>query len=92
MFAKTRKTRHKTKKLIGLASSLESDPSGVIHHMVALCNMLRNEDIELSTPEKMQVVKSMARAKVRAFMVGSADNYRTFKELDEISNDLVQLL
>lgn len=92
MYEKTRRARRKAKKLMVLASSLEDDPSSVVHRMVSLCDMLRNESIELSTPEKMQIVKSMARAKVRAFMVGPSDNYKTFKELDSIGNDLVQLL
>jgi hypothetical protein len=92
MYAKTKKTRHRTKKILGIASSLECDPYGVLREMEALCNMLRKEEVELNSMEKMQIVKSIARAKVRAFMVGPSDNYKTFKELDMIGNDLVQLL
>ncbi|MFH1785416.1 MAG: hypothetical protein ABH842_03225 [Candidatus Micrarchaeota archaeon] len=92
MYKKTRKSRQRTKKILSITSSLECDPYSVLHHMEALCNVLRKEEIQLTTLEKMQVVKSIARAKVRAFMVGPSDNYKTFRELDMIGNDLVQML
>lgn len=84
-----KKNRNKTKKLL---DSLDSDPYVVLRRMETLCTVLRKEELELTTSEKMQVVKSIARAKVRAFMVGPSDNYKTFKELDMIGNDLVQML
>lgn len=86
------------KKFMGLASALDmvyDDPSKyeiVIDAASQLRNMLKGEHLSLSMNEKVRVLKSVTRAKVRAFMGGNADGYRTFKTLDTISSDLVQLL
>lgn len=91
MFVKNRKSRLKTKKIMGLASSLD-DPLSVLDSISELRSLLSTESIELTIPEKLHIVKSMARAKVRALKIGQSDNYKTFKEIDLISNDLVDLL
>ena len=88
------------KRFLGLTYALETavrhgDPSGydqVIDAAAELRNILRNEELGLTRTEKVRVVKSITRAKVKAFMGGTSDSYRTFKTLDTISNDLVQLL
>lgn len=86
------------KKILGLASALEianDDPSNygvVIDAISQLTAMLKSSEISLTMSEKMQVIKSVTRAKVRAFRAGNSDDYRTFRTLDEISGDLVQLL
>jgi len=88
------------KRFLGLTSALETavrygDPSQygrMINTAAELRNILRGEDLGLTRAEKVRVVKSITRAKVKAFMEGTSDSYRTFKTLDTISNDLVQLL
>jgi len=88
------------KRFLGLTSALETairygNPSGyaqMVDTAAELRNILRNEELDLTRGEKVRVVKSITRAKVKAFMDGTADSYRTFKTLDTISNDLVQLL
>lgn len=92
MAKKIRKSKFTTEKILQIALSPDCEPSDVLYHMEALCNILRKKDIELTTLEKMGIVKSMARAKVRAYMLGSSDDYKIYSKLDSISNDLVQLL
>jgi hypothetical protein len=94
------KTEKDRKKFMGLASVLESallgeDPSRyslMVDTAAQLRNMLRAHDVVLARAEKVRVVKSITKAKVKAFMEGTPDSYRTFKTLDTISNDLVQLM
>ena len=99
MFGNSESVRFKTKKkFMGLASALEmvyDDPSKyevVIDAASQLRTMLKGEELSLSMSEKVRVIKSVTRAKVRAFMGGNQDSYKTFKTLDGISSDLVQLL
>lgn len=95
--ANSKKTKTK-KKVMGLASALEMaylDPTRyevVVDAASQLCTLLKDEEVSLTMGEKLRVVKSVARAKVRAFMGGDVDDYRAFKTLDTISTDLVQLL
>jgi len=95
----TGKLRSRTKKkAMGLTSAMEmayEDPTryGVIVDAASqLCSMLREDEVSLTTAEKLRVMKSLTKAKVRAFIGGTSDNYKTFKTLDSISSDLVQLL
>jgi hypothetical protein len=86
------------KRVMGLTSDVELaylDPTRygiVVDAASQICDLLKDEEVSLSMPEKMRVIKSIAKAKVRAFMDGPADDYRTFKALDSISGDLVRLL
>jgi hypothetical protein len=89
MLIKNKRIRTKTKRLLQLTASSECEPEDVLSHMEALYRLLSNEEITLTTPEKMIIVKSMARAKVRAHFGGASDNY---KKLDSIGSDLIQLL
>lgn len=80
---------------VALESAVECDPSryGVVVDMASqLRNMLLEDGVSLSIAEKMTVLKSLTRAKLRALRNGAKDNYRMFKTLDTISSDLVQLL
>ncbi len=85
------------KKLMGLTTELEmyDDPMRyevVVDAASQLRTLLKEEELSLTMGEKLRVLKSVTKAKVRAFMGGTSDNYRTFKTLDAISGDLVQLL
>jgi hypothetical protein len=89
----------KTKKrVMGLTSALEMayvDPARydvIVDAASQLCDILKGEEVSLTMGEKVRVLKSVTRAKVKAFMGGTSDDYKTFKTLDEISGDLVQLL
>ncbi|MFN7991559.1 MAG: hypothetical protein U0R44_05360 [Candidatus Micrarchaeia archaeon] len=90
--------RSSKRKVLGLADSLESayiDPTGygtVIDAASQICALLKDSEISLTVSEKLKVLRSLNRAKVRAFMTGMTDDYRTFKTLDAISGDLVQIL
>ena len=44
--------------------------------------------VHLSTTEKVDITKILNRAKVRAFMVGTQEGYKTFRVLDTISEDV----
>lgn len=98
MFGVTQSSSKTKKKVLGLASALEMayvDPTRydvVVDAASQLCNILKDEEVSLTMGEKLRVLKSVTRAKVRAFMGGKADGYKTFKTLDEISSNLVQLL
>jgi hypothetical protein len=85
------------KKLMGLTTEIEmyDDPMRyevVVDAATQLRTLLKEEELSLTMGEKLRVLKSVTKAKVRAFMGGTSDNYRTFKTLDAISGDLVQLL
>ncbi len=98
MFDSSSKKSKTKKKVMGLTSALEMaylDPTRyevVVDAASQLCTLLKDEEVSLTMGEKLRVVKSVARAKVRAFMGGDADDYKAFKTLDTISTDLVQLL
>ena len=86
------------KKLMGLTAELEmayTDPTryGVVVDAASqLCDLLRGESPSLSVSEKVRVVKSLSKAKAKALRSGIADDYRTFRTLDALSGELVQLL
>lgn len=88
MVSKNRKNRSRAKKIMSLASSLD-DPLGVLDNISELRSLLSIDGLDLTVSEKLHIVKSMARAKVRALKF---DNYEAFKEIDLVSNDLVDLL
>ncbi len=95
----TEKVRSRSKKkFMGLTSAMEmayEDPTryGVVADAASqLCDMLQQDEVSLTTAEKLRVMKSLTKAKVKAFMGGTSDNYRAFKTLDGISNNLIQLL
>jgi hypothetical protein len=97
MFGMHENGRNK-KRLMGLTSALEMvyyDPSKyevVLDAASQLRTTLRESDVSLTIGEKVRVLKSVTKAKVKALLCGASDNYKTFKTLDAISSDLVQLL
>lgn len=88
------------RKLLTLASTLETaavyDDTSKFDLMVdaaaQLKDMLALEGVSLSRTDKIQLLKTFTRAKVRAFMTGTAESYRTFLTLELIGSDLVKLL
>ncbi|NYZ73783.1 hypothetical protein H0O00_01445 [Candidatus Micrarchaeota archaeon] len=98
MFGTEKVKSRSKKKFMGLTSAMEmayEDPTryGVVVDAASqLCDMLQQDEVSLTTAEKLRVMKSLTKAKVRAFMGGVSDNYRAFKSLDGISNSLIQLL
>lgn len=85
-------------RLEGLSYALEStgdtpsDYEAMVDAAVQFRDMLKGENISLSTAEKLQVLKSISRAKLRALRLGESDHYRTFQALDAVSSDLMQML
>lgn len=98
MFGIGENTVKTKKRFMGLTSALEmanNDPTRydvVVDAASQLRTLLREAEVSLTMGEKLRVIKSVTRAKVRAFRAGSADDYRTYKALDSISSDLVQML
>ena len=86
------------KKAMGLTTELEmayEDPTryGVVVDAASqLCGLLRDDGLSLTVSEKVRLLKSLSKAKAKALRSGSADDYKTFRTLDDISGDLVQLL
>lgn len=97
MFDSRQKQRMK-KKAMGLAFELEmanEDPTryGVVVDAASqICSLLKDDGLSLTASEKVRLLKSLSKAKVKALRRGSADDYETFRTLDGISGDLVQLL
>jgi hypothetical protein len=68
------------------------DYEAVVDAAVQFRGMLKTEAVSFSMAEKLQIIKSLMRAKLRALKLGKQDGYHTFMMLDAISNDLVQIL
>lgn len=88
------------KKFMAVASALETavayDDNSKYELMVDAASQLRTilagDEVALTRADKVRVLKSLTKAKVRAFMKGSPESYRTFRTLDSISTDIVRLL
>jgi len=48
--------------------------------------------VDLTITEKVDITKTLNRAKVRAFMMGTQEGYKTFRVLDTISEDVRRYL
>ena len=93
------KKQSSKKRLLALTSALETatlyDESRfdlVVDTAAQLKDLLALESISLSRTDKIQLLKTFTRAKVRAFMAGTTESYRTFRTLETIRSDLVKLL
>jgi hypothetical protein len=82
-------------RLMFLAEALGCSSCGYDSMVDAVSEMresLRTEAVSLSVADKLHVLKSLTRAKVRALRSGRQDGYKAFRNLEAISGDLVQLL
>jgi hypothetical protein len=82
-------------RLMLLADALTENVSGydaVVDAATEFRESLAGDEVSLSMAEKLQVLKSLTHAKIRALQFGRQDGYRAFRMLDSISGDLVQLL
>jgi hypothetical protein len=82
-------------RLMFLAEALTENASGydaVVDAASEFRESLAGEEVSLTMADKLQVLKSLTRAKIRALQFGRQDGYRAFRMLDSISGDLVQLL
>ncbi len=59
---------------------------------VRIREILSHENIQLSNAEKVDLTKTLNRAKVRAFMAGDQEAYKTFRVLDNVSEDVRRYL
>lgn len=94
MFNETRRSK---KKVMGLASALEmgmseKDMGFMVSTAEELVKALRSNDAGLSGDEKVRLVKSVCRAKAKAYTSGPGDDYKTYRALRTISSDLVRML
>ena len=83
-------------RLMGLTSmlewglDLESPSEGFMVDVVGqLRTALESGDASLSGAEKVRILKTITRAKVKAFMGGELEE---FQQLDQIGKDLVEML
>ncbi len=96
----TAKKHSSKKKFLALASALDGavasvDPTGlelVLDAAARLKDMVADEAVSLSSADKVRLLKTFTRAKVRVFMAGTADSYRTFRTLETMGSDLVRML
>lgn len=82
-------------RLMCLADAFSDDTiecDAVVEAAAQFREVLRGEAVTFSMAEKLQVLKSLTHAKIRALKGGKEDDFRVFKALDEISGDLVQML
>ena len=88
------------KKLLALTSMLETATlyddkyrfDLMVDAAVQLRDLLVLEGVSLSRTDKVQLLKTLTKVKVRAFMTGTDESYRTFRTLESIGSDLVKLL
>ncbi len=87
------------KKLLELTSTLETaayDDASKFDLMVDAAAQLKDlvavDGVSLTRTDKIELLKTFTRVKVRAFMAGTTESYRTFRVLETISTDLVRLL
>lgn len=94
------KKKSSKKRLLALTSALETatayDDLSKFDLMVDAAAQLKDfvalDGVSLSRTDKIQLLKTFTRAKVRAFMFGTPDSYRTYRTLETIGSDLVKLL
>ena len=92
------KGKKERKKFMGLVSTLETvhlDPfrSDAAYQIASeMCIILKATNMPLSISEKVNIVKSMNRAKVKAFQQGPQDGYHAYKNLTSVGTHLVRLL
>jgi len=92
--------KHSKKKILALTSVLETatvyGDVAKFDLMVNTAEQLRDllimEGVSLSRADKVQLLKAFTKVKVRAFMAGTDESYRTFRTLESIGSDLVKLL
>lgn len=88
------------KRFLALTSALETvvayDDCSKYELMIDAATQIKDllllDNAYLSRSDKIRIVKSVTRAKVKAFRGGTPDSYSTFKTLETISSDLVKLL
>lgn len=90
------------KKLNQLTAELEINTSllknGMSKHAAIIANAVRirellcHEGMKLTNAEKVDITKTINRAKVRTFMVGDDEAYKTFRVLDAVSEDVRRYL
>ncbi len=75
----------------GLSSQESTD--GVVSLAKQIRELIAEKKVLLSRREKIQLIKAMNKAKVRALMnTNSEEGYEIFKSLDSISTDVSRLL
>ena len=87
------------KRLLGLASALEMGMESadmrndfMLNTAQQLQVAVKGTHAPLSLEEKVRIVKSLCRAKAKAYASGLSDDYKTFRALSTISTDLVHVL
>lgn len=89
-------SRADRKLLESLTCSLESsspyENARLVEAAFKLKAVVASGRIILTIGDKVRIVKSVARAKVVAYRNGHDEGHRTFRELDLIGKDLVQML
>jgi len=71
-----------------LRNGVSSKHGTIVAAAIKMRDLLGSEGIPLSSMEKVEIMKSINKAKVRVFVVGTQEGYETFKVLDSISEDI----
>ena len=62
-----------------------------IHFATKLRDIVRN-NVKLNRSDKVRLLKTINRAKVRALLLGTSEGERIFRDLDYIGEDIVRLM
>jgi len=93
-------TRKSRRRFLALATELEStllfeDASGikdVVDTALCLKEFILCKNLPLRPAEKLRVLKTLSRARVRMCMSGSVESGDAFDALDDISAKLIEIL
>jgi len=86
------------KRFLGVASAFElalANPSSygsMIDAASQLRTVLMNESMSLTPTDKVRVLRSVTKARVKVLMGSASDGCDAFKTLDAIGTDIVRLL
>ena len=77
---------------IVVEGSEKSRYSAIVATAVQIRGALSGCEVPLTNMEKVELMKALNRAKVRAFLSGTEEGLKTFRILDTITNDVTRRL
>ncbi len=73
-------------------SNISSKHAAIVATAVQIRGALSGCEVPLTNMEKVELMKTLNRAKVRVFLSGTDEGLKTFRILDTISNDVTRRL
>jgi len=87
------KLKDELERWVGTPEGSEgSRHAAIIATAVQIRGALGTCEVPLTNMEKVELMKALNRAKVRAFLAGTEEGLRTFRVLDTITNDVTRRL